>query len=462
MRKFRTAIAKIIEPEGKPSVASIIYHIIMGIIILLSCAAVFVDVWLNTPQITEFLHTFELVTVCIFAFECLLKVFVADIIYPDKGFIKSRIAYLTSFDFFVDFICIISIFLNQVPSAFGTIKFIKLVKLTRLVKLNDINDGEEKEGKVSKLEKIKKRLHEIMSDDKKGDLLSKLYDIFAIVIIVASVLIIVAETFVKENTPAYTVLFTFEVVFTCFFVVEYILRVWTAEYEYPETDKEHAKTKYIFSFMALMDVLAILPFFLMALPGQNPMESLGHSVAIVKIFKILRIARVLKFSRYISAFSLFGISIKKKAKQIIFSIIVIAVLIFIWSILLYSFEKDNNPETIKNGFSGILYACQIIVGSDSFFDTSLMNELTPLGNAMVVCMMLSGGCMIGVPLGIISGEFGKMVEMSHEEPKEDVFEDLLENLTLEDKKAITAEYLPKILKRKEEEAEPPMEEPAQG
>ncbi len=450
MRKFRESIARIIEPEGKPSLISIIYHIIMGILIVLSCAAVFIDVWQVIPGIKDQLHTFEVITVLIFAFECLLKLFVADIIYPDKGWFKSRVAYLTSFDFFIDFVCIMSVFLNQVPSAFGAIKFVKLIKLTRLVKLNDINDGEEEDGKITWTDKLKKRIYEIMSDDKNGDIISKIYDIFAVVMILASVLVIVVETFVVENTPAYTVLFGFEVAFTCFFVVEYILRVWTAEHEYPTVDKDHAKMKYIFSFMALMDILAILPFFLMALPGQEAIE-LGNAVAIVKIFKILRITRVLKFSRYISAFSVFGAAVKKKAQQIFFSIIVIAFLICIWSILLYSFESKNNPEIFTNGFSGILYACQIIVGGDTFFDTSIMQELTPLGNAMVVIMMLSGGCMIGVPLGIISGEFGKMVEMASAEEKEDIFEDLVEHLTLEDKKEIVAKYLPRILKEREQE-----------
>ena len=68
--------------------------------------------------------------------------------------------------------------------------------------------------------------------------------------------------------------------------------------------------KYIFSFMALMDLLAILPFFLMALPGQEAIE-LGSTVAVVKIFKLLRITRVLKFSRYVSAFALFGTAVRQ-------------------------------------------------------------------------------------------------------------------------------------------------------
>ncbi len=451
MRKFREVIAKIIEPEGKPSLISTIYHIIMGVIIVIGCAAVVVDVWFSVPDnVASIIHTFEIVTVCIFAFEMLLKIFVADIIYPDKGAFKSRIEYLTSFDCFIDIVCICSVFLNSIPSAFGTIKFIKLLKLTKLIKLNDINDGEKEDGNITLSDRIKKRVYEIMTQDKNGDRASQIYDIFAVIMILASVLVIVVETFVKVNTPAYTVLFTCEVIFTCFFVVEYILRVWTAEYEYPNVDKDHAKTKYIFSFMAIMDILAILPFFLMALPGESSIE-LGHAVAIVKIFKILRITRVLKFSRYISAFSLFASAVRKKANQIGFSVAIIAFLICIWSVLLYSFENQNNPEIFSNGFSGILYACQLIVNQEAFFDTSMLQTLTPLGNAMIVVIMLSGGCLIGVPLGIIADEFGKMARMAEEENEKDIFDDLVEHLTFEDKQEIVAKYLPKILSEKKKD-----------
>ncbi len=451
MKKIKKAIANLIEPKGKPSKISLIYHIIMGIIIVLSCLAVFIDVWFTTSAIASFAHKFEIVTVCIFAVEVLLKIIVADVIYPDQAFIKSRISYITSFDFFIDFVCIASIFLNQLPSAFGAVKFIKLVKLLRLVKLQDIKDGAEESAESTKTDKLKKRIHEIISADKKGDVLSKIYDVFAIIIIVASVAIVIIETFVRVNTPTYTVLFIVEVVFTVLFALEYILRVWTAEYEYPQVDSDHAKTKYIFSFMAIMDLLAILPFFLMALPGQESIE-LGNAVAIVKIFKLLRITRVLKFSRYISAFSLFGEAIKKKSKQIFFSIVIIAFLIFIWSVLLYSFENENNPTVFKNGFSGVLYAVQMLVDSD-FIDLAEQVPLTAMGNVMVVLMVLTGGCMIGVPLGIISDEFGKMAELADKENEEkevNAYEYVLEHLSDEEKLEITAKYLPKMIERKEE------------
>ncbi len=446
LAKLKTAIGGVVEPKGKPGKISIAYHIIMGIIVVLSCVAVFVELGTKNEILRNNLHIFEIVTVSIFAVECLIKLFIAEYIYPDKGVVTARIAYLTSFDFFIDLVCILSIFLNQLPTTLGTIKFIKLIKLTRLVKLGDVNDGENLSGS-KKENRLKRRIYEIIAEDKK-DLFSRIYDVLAILLILASVSVIIVETFVKEDTPAYTVLFTFEMIFTVFFIIEYCLRIWTAEYEYPHLDPDHAKMKYIFSFMAIMDLLAILPFFFMLLPGQ---EEIGHSIAVVKIFKLFRITRLVKFSRYFSAFTYFGESIKKKGKQIIFSVVVIAFIICLWSILLYSFEKDNNPEVFKNGFSGILYACQIMVGGDNFFDASTLKELTTMGDVMVVLMLLSGGCLIGVPLGIISGEFGKMIASADKEKEDTTFDALVEKLTPEQKKEIVSKYLPDLVYEEEME-----------
>ena len=121
------------------------------------------------------------------------------------------------------------------------------------------------------------------------------------------------------------IIFIFEIVFTIFFAVEYILRVWTADYEYPNVGKEHAKMKYIFSFLAIVDILSILPIFFTFSPDAE--ANLPTTVAILKIFKIFRIARLLKMSRYLNGINMFVLAIKAKRKQIVFSIVILLFLV---------------------------------------------------------------------------------------------------------------------------------------
>ena len=111
--------------------------------------------------------------------------------------------------------------------------------------------------------------------------------------------------------------------------------------------------KYIFSFTALIDLLSIFAIFLVDIP---------KSAGVLKILKLLRIVRVLKFSRYFDGIYNFGIAIKKKAKQILISIVILCFLVIIFSILLYGFESGYEGTYFTNGFSGISYCFVMLSG----------------------------------------------------------------------------------------------------
>lgn len=85
---------------------------------------------------------------------------------------------------------------------------------------------------------------------------------------------------IRENYR--TELFIFEAVSVLIFTVEYILRVWTANY-LPEYDhSKNSNLKYAFTPIAVMDLLAFLPFYL---------PFLGLDLRILRILRLFRIAR---------------------------------------------------------------------------------------------------------------------------------------------------------------------------
>lgn len=450
LEKVKRFIADIIEPKKKANVISIIYNILMSILILASCAFVVVD--LLTPE-DNFWNILagrvELIAVIVFASEYVLKLFVSEVLYEGQGWFKSKISYITSFDSFIDIICILSILLNQIPKEFAALRLLKLVKLTRLVKLKDAIDelreqGEGESQESGKSKGIRHRIYEIIAKDKNGDVASKIYDVVALVIILLSTATIVLDTFAFPE-PVERAIFISEVVFTCFFVVEYLLRIWTADFEYPDSDKEHAKMRYIFSLMAIIDLLAILPVFFTFSPDAQ--ASLPQAVAVLKIFKIFKVARLLKMSRYLTGINMFLLSVRAKKKQIFFSIIVLIFLLTISSIIMYSFENAAGNEDFKNGFSGFAYMASWVAGME---DDS-MQIISTGGKIMMVVMMLIGGCVIGVPIGIVSGEFEKMVQETTEQSEEekDVFEEFSSKLTNEQKMEIIAKYHDQLEKTEE-------------
>lgn len=438
LEKLKTAIANVIEPKKKASAISIIYNILISLIVLISCGFIFVDVFVPGKTIWhQIAFVMEIVAVSTFGLEYLLKLFVSEVLYPGYGWFKSKVQYFTSFDSFVDIICLLSILVNQIPKEFAILRLLKLIKLTRLTKLKNSIEGmrqgdEEKEEKLG----LKHRIYQIIYQDKEGDKLSKAYDIISIIIILLSVTTLVLDTFTFPD-PVEQGLFIAEIVFTCFFGIDYILRVWTSEYVYPEVDKDHAKTKYIFSLIAIIDLLAMLPILFTFSPDAE--AALPKAVAILKIFKILKIARLLKMSRYLNGIKIFVDAVKAKKKQIFFSIVILVFLVIISSVLLYSFESMAGNTQFTDGFSGIVYAITVLTG----FGESSMEVISIGGKAMVVIMMIAGACVVGVPLGIISGEFTTMVEKAahqHDEEDEDLFVSFTNKLSVEQKLKIIAEY----------------------
>ena len=102
---------------------------------------------------------------------------------------------------------------------------------------------------------IKKRVFEIISRANDGDTASKVFDGFIMTLISFSVLSIILESF-KNIASTYSLLFSaFENFSVMAFMIEYLLRIWTAEYLYP--DSKHPKLKYITSIMAIVDLVAI-------------------------------------------------------------------------------------------------------------------------------------------------------------------------------------------------------------
>lgn len=394
-RSFKKKVYEIVSPHEKKTKFSIIFDIVLSLLVFLSCIAVIIELFNINDELRYGLETFEYITVGIFIVEYLIRIWVSEFEFPEcENKLKACWEYITSFYSLIDILSILSILFNQIPKEFAVLRLVKLIKLVRLVKINDYIGGSNKVH--DKTEKIKIRINEIIDKGKEGDIISKIYDIFTVCLVLISVSFILIETF-PLTAEIHHLLFVFEVIIAVFFAIEYVLRVWTAPCDYPEIKKsDKARMKYIFSFMSLVDLLSIVPVFVANLPT---------TMGIFKIFKLCKIIRLVKVSRYLKSIANFGYAIKLKKKQIIFSMVAIAILIVISSILMYSFEHPAQPEVFVNGLSGVKYCFLSIFNTESS-----ISPVTPIGQGLSTVMLLLGGCMLGVPLAIISTGFGNMID----------------------------------------------------
>ena len=426
-QKLKKRVYEIIGPTQKGDRASGIFDVLLCALVILSSAAVIVEL-LGVPDgVRRALEIFEYVTVGIFIVEYLVRLWVCDLEYPEcKNKFAAIKEFVTSFESLVDVISIVSILFNQIPKELAFLRLIKLIKLVRLVKMSDYIKTSDRHKEKAK--RLKVRVNQIIDKGVEGDTVSKVYDVTSVVLILLSVSFILVETFPVPAT-VHRLLFIFEVVIASLFAIEYVLRVWTAPADYPDMRPDKARMKYIFSFMSLIDLLSIFPVFI---------ANLSTATGILKIFKLCKILRLVKTSRYIGGVANFGKAIQAKKKQIILSLVSIIVMIMICSVLMYSFESAAQPDVFTHGFSGLIYCVQVMVESDTE-----LAPVTAMGQALSTVMMLLGGCMFGVPIAIVATGFEDMIaeQAGEEENKENAVYDFLkqyDDFDENDKRKISA------------------------
>lgn len=154
---------------------------------------------------------------------------------------------------------------------------------------------------------MKKRIFEIIEKAEDGDKLSKIFDYTILILIVLTVIAVILESYENLSVQYIREFKVFEIISVSVFTVEYLLRVWTADIKYYKSSKLIATTKFIFSFMAIIDLLAILPFYLpMILP---------FDLRFLRIVRLTRLFRIFKLNRYSKALNLIGKVMKVKKRN---------------------------------------------------------------------------------------------------------------------------------------------------
>ncbi|MBR5917083.1 MAG: ion transporter, partial [Lachnospiraceae bacterium] len=109
--------------------------------------------------------------------------------------------------------------------------------------------------------KFRKRLFEIVQIGAAKDLLSRSFDVIISAIIVINIAVTFLATF-QEFGPFLKVLKGIELATIIFFTIEYILRLFTADFLYPNKTKGKAVIAFIFSFYGIIDFLSCFPYYM--------------------------------------------------------------------------------------------------------------------------------------------------------------------------------------------------------
>lgn len=236
---------------------------------------------------------------------------------------------------------------------------------------------------------FRKRVYEVIQPDDGDSRFSRLFDWMITALIMASVVIVFATTFdLQKDTLA--ILSFAEGAASVVFTVEYALRILTSDFLYPKSGKFIARIKYVFSPMAIVDLVAILPFWL---PMFLPDTMLG-----LRALRLIRLLRIFKLNRYFDAMKTLGDVIVAKKRELIGSMFFICILMLISSLIMYSAEHEVQPNVFRNAFSGLWWAVATLttVGYGDIY------PVTPLGRLIGALIAFAGLAAVAIPTGIIS------------------------------------------------------------
>lgn len=238
---------------------------------------------------------------------------------------------------------------------------------------------------------LEHKIYNLIREDDVNTFHADIVDGFLMLLVITSVFVAFFNTFEIASNFQNTLNFL-ELLFVVLFTIEYVLRLWTAELMYPQMDPWKARIKYAITPMAIIDLLSILPFYL-------PIT--GIRVGTLKAFRLVRLLRVFKINRYTSALTLIGRVLRTRASQLISSIGVIAVLIFIASMLMFDIEHQAQPEVFNNALSAMWWAMSTIttVGYGDIY------PITTLGRVLSALITFLGIGLTAIPTGIISAGF---------------------------------------------------------
>ncbi len=164
------------------------------------------------------------------------------------------------------------------------------------------------------------------------------------------------------------------------FTIEYLTRIWLAE----------RKLRFIFSFFGIIDLLAILPFYLTT--------GLNLDLRSLRALRLIRLVRILKLARYSRAVQRFHRALAIAREELILFFGVAIVMLYLAAVGIYFFEHEAQPDKFQSVFHGLWWALATLttVGYGDVY------PITFGGRVFTFLLLMIGIGVFSVPAGLLA------------------------------------------------------------
>lgn len=213
------------------------------------------------------------------------------------------------------------------------------------------------------------------------------FDLVIQTLIVVSLITFSVETLPHLSEQTRSWLYLIEVVTVALFTAEYLLRIAVAD----------RKLSFIFSFFGLIDLMAILPFFL----------ATGIDLRAIRAFRFLRLFRAFKIVRYSKAIQRFHRAFIIAKEEMVLFLIVAALVVYFAAVGIYYFENETQPDKFASVFHSLWWSVATLttVGYGDVY------PMTAGGKTFTALVLVIGLGIVAVPAGLLASALSKAREI---------------------------------------------------
>lgn len=239
---------------------------------------------------------------------------------------------------------------------------------------------------------MRKRIFQIIETSKDGDRASAAYDVFMMIMIVVSLIPLAF----KEEPPFFMIL---DKVCAGIFIVDYFLRLITADYKFGKRSAL-SFVRYPFSFMALIDLLSVLP-------SLTPLNSGFKVLRVMRMFRALRVLRVFKAARYSRSIQIIA-KVFHRSREPLAAVGTLAIVYVLVSALVII---NVEPDSFGNFFDAVYWAT-VSLTTMGYGD---IYPVTVMGRIVTMLSSVFGIAIVALPSGIITAGYLSEIEKEESE-----------------------------------------------
>jgi len=234
---------------------------------------------------------------------------------------------------------------------------------------------------------------------------NRYFEKFIYGLIVMNIIAIILSSYKEINIAYNQLLYYFEVFSVIVFTVEYLLRFWVADLVYNTGSSLSKRVKFLFSFYGLIDLLAIMPFYLPFV--------FHFDLRILRILRLFRLLRVFKLGRFSKSMKTIASVLKETKSELTITFFIAFILLILSSTLMFYVENEAQPEKFENIGQAMWWAVATLttVGYGDVY------PVTGLGKFLSAIIALIGIGFVALPTGIISSAFIERIQAERDKKR---------------------------------------------